>query len=197
MAAITGTHTDTIPFVITLKSKSHRPINLISQLLILLFLAAFTFYFIGNAQRNYWLLLIPAMVVGLWIAGWINNGKPGYQMHFRTELMIGAMTCILLPMFPHSSWFGVGLGLMSILERWVKRPDELSFTEEQVVRNSFPRKKYEWFEIENVLIRDNLFTLDLRNNKLIQLPLDEPVSKELQDEFNAWCTRQLHFKKEV
>ena len=104
------------------------------------------------------------------------------------------MTWLLLPLAKYHVIIGVAYAIMSVIERWVKFPDEIGFTKEKVVRNSFPKKKYEWFEIDNVVIRDNWFTLDLRNNKVIQKELDEPVSPELIAEFNAYCKEQLHFR---
>ncbi len=183
-------------FVITLKSPGYKYINLTSQVLLLLFLVTYFFYLfrIGMFGIHLWLLLIPVMIMGLWLYGWVRSADKTFQVHYRVELMIAAMSWLLLPLFSKSGFIGWGYALMAVVERWVKFPDEIGFSKEMVVRNSWPKRKYEWFEIDNVVIRDNLFTLDLRNNKIIQKPLEEPISKELEAEFNAFCKEQLHFK---
>jgi hypothetical protein len=183
-------------YVITLKSPNYRYINLISQLLLVIFLVTYFFYLfgIGMFGKNLWMVVIPILIIGLWLFGWVRSSNRSFQVHYRIELMIAAMSWILLPLFEYHMWIGWGYALMAVIERWVKVPDEIGFSKEKVVRNSLPKKRYEWVEIDNVVIRDNLFTLDLRNNKIIQKELDEPIANELEDEFNAYCKEQLHFR---
>lgn len=183
-------------YVITLKSPGYRHVNIVSQVLLLIFLTAYFYYLIrlGMFGTNLWLVVIPLLIIGLWLYGWVRSADKSFQVNYRMELMVAAMAWMLLPLAKYHVWFGVGYAIMSVIERWVKFPDEIGFTKEKVVRNSFPKKKYEWFEIDNVMIRDNIFTLDLRNNHIIQKELDEPVSAELIAEFNAYCKEQLHFR---
>ena len=183
-------------FIITLKSPGFKYVNIVSQVLLMLFLTAHFYYLIriGMFGNHLWLVVIPLLIIGLWLYGWVRSVDKSFQVNYRMELMIAAMAWMLLPLAKYHVIIGVAYAIMSVIERWVKFPDEIGFTKEKVVRNSFPKKKYEWFEIDNVVIRDNWFTLDLRNNKVIQKELDEPVSPELIAEFNAYCKEQLHFR---
>ncbi len=79
-----------------------------------------------------------------------------------------------------------------MLEKQVKFPDEIGFSEETVVINSFPKKKFNWTDIQNVILKDNLLTVDFKNNKLIQKELNEEVSPLIEQEFNEFCRKQLH-----
>ncbi len=187
---------DKFEYIITLKSPGYKYINMVSQGLLIMFLITYFFYLfrLGLFGSTLWLLVIPLLIIALWLYGWVRSANKHFQVHYRLELMIAAMAWILLPLFPNGSWIGWGYALMAVIERWVKFPDEIGFSKEVVVRNAFPKKKYEWFEIDNVMIRDNLFTLDLRNNKLIQKELDEPITPALEKEFNAYCKAQLHFE---
>ncbi|MCU0335590.1 MAG: hypothetical protein MUF62_11220 [Chitinophagaceae bacterium] len=196
MQPATPPPSDEFDFVITLKSNSHRAINITSQVLLVIFLISyFQFLFrVGMFGSNLWLTLIPVFIIGLWLYGWVRSSRPGFQVHYRLELMMSAMGWIFLPIFPGHLLMGIAYVLMAILERWVKKPDEFGFSKAIIVRNSFPQKKYEWFEVDNVMIRDNLFTLDLRNNRVIQKELNEPIAPELEAEFNSFCKEQLHFR---
>jgi hypothetical protein len=169
--------------------------NGISQLLLLLFLIAFFYYLVttGFGGKQYWLAVIPLLITGLWVFGYIRKADPHFMVYYRVELMIAAMGWFFIPLFAWSYLLGFAFALMAVAERYIKFPDEIGFNAEKVVRNSFPAQSYEWFEIENVVLRDNLFTLDLRNNKIIQKTLEEPVSKELEAEFNNFCKNLLHF----
>lgn len=183
-------------FVITLQSPGYRYINAVSQLLLLLFLATYFMYLfqLGMFGKNLWLLIIPVLIIGLWLYGWVRRADKTFEIHYRTELMIAAMSWILMPLYEHHVYIGWGYALMAVIERYIKVPDEIGFSTAEVVRNSLPKKHYEWIDIDNVVIRDNLFTLDLRNNKIIQKPLQQPIAPELETEFNEFCKNQLHFK---
>lgn len=182
-------------FVITLKSPQYKQINLISQLLLVMFLAVYFRYLfaIGFFGSHLWLLAIPVLIIGLWLWGWVQSSDPNYLVHYRVELMMAGMALILLPLFKYSTIFGVAFFVLGAVERWVKVPDEIGFSKEKIVRNSFPRKQYEWFEVDNAMIRHNLFTLDFRDNRIIQKELDEPIDPELEKEFNEFCKSQLLF----
>lgn len=182
-------------YVISLKRPDYRAVNIISQLLLLLFLVAFFYYLLQTAfgGKQYWLSVIPLLITGLWVYGYVRKADPHFMVYYRLELMIAAMGWFFIPLFAWSYLLGFAYALMAVAERYIKFPDEIGFSEEKVVRNSFPAQSYEWFEIDNVMIRNNLFTLDLRNNKVVQKVLEEPISPELEAEFNAYCSKLLHF----
>ena len=184
-------------YIINLKRPSYRAINTVSVLLLALFLVAFFYYIVqrGLDGKNVFLLLVPAMIVGLAVRGFLNRKKPDFLVYYRTELFIAALGWFLLPIYAKAKLIGWMYALMAVIERYVKYPDEWSFSKENVVHHVFPRKVYEWVEIDNVMIRDNLFTMDFMNNKIIQKELDTPVDKSLEEEFNAYCKEQLHFRK--
>jgi hypothetical protein len=58
---------------------------------------------------------------------------------------------------------------------------------------SFPRKKIEWNEISNLILKDNILTIDLKNNKLIQHTIKENENKDLDETaFNIFIQQQLN-----
>jgi hypothetical protein len=184
-------------FVITLKRPNYKGVDLVSQLLLVLFLVSFIYFVIQTnfGNKQYWLGLIPLMICGLWLWGYIKKADPDFVVYYRLELMIAAMGWFFIPLFTYSYLLGFTYALMAVAERYIKFPDEIGFNKEKVVRNTFPPKSYEWFEIDNVVLRNNLFTLDLTNNKIIQKELEEPVTPELEQEFNTYCQKHLHFLK--
>lgn len=183
-------------YIITLKRPGYKAINLVSIFLLIIFLIAFFYYLLqaGLQGRNAWLLLIPVMIIGLMIKGFTQQKRPEFLVYYRTELFIAALGWMLLPIYAEARYIGWMYAIMALIERYVKYPDEWAFSKEKVVHLIFPKKTYEWVEIDNVIIRDNLFTLDLRNNKIIQKELDVAVDKATEEEFNAYCREQLHFK---
>jgi hypothetical protein len=182
-------------YVISLKRPDYRATDWVSRILLIIFMVAFFYYVLrtGFAGGQYWLASIPLLICAAWLYGYVKAADPQFVVYYRLELMIAALGWFFIPLFAYSQLLGYAYALMAIAERYIKFPDEIGFTKEKVVRNTFPSKTYQWFEIDNVVIRDNLFTLDLRNNKLIQKPLDEAIAPELEKEFNQYCRQQLHF----
>jgi hypothetical protein len=55
----------------------------------------------------------------------------------------------------------------------------------------FSQKLVGWNELNNVILRNDLLTIDFKNNKVLQLEiLDEP-GKEQREELNAFFQRRL------
>ncbi len=178
-------------YIITLRRPNYRAVDIISQLLLILFLI----FFYRHAWMMGWLgsmlaiNIIPLLIIGLWI---YNVTRPkGSIIYYRLPLVIAGLGWLIIP--NGWQWLAAVYGFLSVAERQVKFPDEIGFSAEKVVRSSFPRKTYQWIDIDNVMIRDNLFTLDLRSNKIIQKELETKVSKTIESEFNAYCREQLHF----
>jgi hypothetical protein len=58
---------------------------------------------------------------------------------------------------------------------------------------SFPQKKIEWNEVSNLILKDNILTIDLKNNKLIQHTIKENENKDLDETaFNIFIQQQLN-----
>ena len=65
-----------------------------------------------------------------------------------------------------------------------------SFDSSHIKQKNFPWKKYHWNELSNVIIKDNLLTMDFKNNKLMQ---GEITTDEVNDaEFNAFVRKHLN-----
>ncbi|MEP6595948.1 MAG: hypothetical protein ABJA71_08365 [Ginsengibacter sp.] len=63
------------------------------------------------------------------------------------------------------------------------------FNSSLIKQKNFPWKKYRWNELSNVIIKDNLLTVDFKNNKLMQV---EITGNEINEtEFNAFTKKQL------
>jgi hypothetical protein len=94
---------------------------------------------------------------------------------------------------PHSA-FALFYLLMAWLERQAMAAQEIGFDEKEIVFNGLWAKKVQWSELNNVLIKDGILTLDFRNNRLFQKETDDLEDDEYEgeeDAFNDWCSQQL------
>ena len=89
-------------------------------------------------------------------------------------------------------WMGLLFAVAAIIEKQVKFASEIGFSKEEIAFNTFPnKKKIDWTELNNVVLKDGLLTLDKKDNTLIQKEIDETVSSLLESEFNNFCKTQL------
>ena len=65
----------------------------------------------------------------------------------------------------------------------------LYFTASGIEKRNFPSKKYHWNQFSNVILKDNILTLDFKNNKLLQAKIETTNLNE--DAFNIFAKEQL------
>ncbi|MFZ9241091.1 MAG: hypothetical protein ACO22R_08105, partial [Chitinophagaceae bacterium] len=71
---------------------------------------------------------------------------------------------------------------------------EIGFSNQQIVRKGIRTKTYQWAELNNVMIKDDLLTMDFKNNSLFQAYTDDEENEEYEvedEEFNEYCKSQL------
>jgi hypothetical protein len=128
----------------------------------------------------------------LGILGWLffcrSQQKRGITPYYRFALMIAAWGWF---MNPHTQLIAIAFLLAAFLEKPVKVQPEYAFDDEGIVFNSFPEKKYPWNEVQNVVLKFGMLTIDLRNNKIIQGEVNDEVSKQVETEFNEYCKGRL------
>ena len=78
------------------------------------------------------------------------------------------------------------------MEYQAKYPLEIGFSDEEILRNTLFKKKYRWSDLNNVILKDGLLTMDFKNNKLFQKEaLDEEEMDADEAEFNTYCQKRL------
>jgi hypothetical protein len=114
----------------------------------------------------------------------------GHKVFFNRAYLISALLWIKMP---YMEWLFIAFILLAIMERQVKFPLEIGFSESQVVFNTLLKKKYNWSQLSNVVLKDGLLTIDFMNNRLLQREVEEEVEEEevSEEEFNAFCRMQL------
>lgn len=58
------------------------------------------------------------------------------------------------------------------------------------IKKTFHNKTHDWSSFNNIILKDNLLTLDFKNNKVLQLELDKQAPLDEQ-QFNAYCAQKI------
>jgi hypothetical protein len=84
--------------------------------------------------------------------------------------------------------------IAGISERFLSSNIEIGFSDQQIVRKGITTKTYAWNELNNVMIKDDLLTIDFKNNTLLQAYTDDQEDEEYDvedEEFNEYCRKRL------
>jgi hypothetical protein len=101
-------------------------------------------------------------------------------------------TAIVWTVMPYFQWLVFVFAFLGLFEFHAKFPLEIGFTDKQIVFNSLLKKRYTWKDFNNVVLKDNVLTLDFKNNKIFQKETIDEDGEADEDEFNEFCRQSLN-----
>ena len=108
---------------------------------------------------------------------------------FRSFFFIGNM--MFLGIFwinSHIVWLGLILIITALLYRIAQRKLAIVITDERISYPTFPPLVIQWNELNDILLKDGILTIDFINDKLIQHEITEIINEQ---DFNDFCTGRL------
>lgn len=179
-------------FQITLKNEKIRLYNRISWLIIfinfilLLYLALFP----KNVNtRNLSIAVILFLTLVFVLFHYLRKTKWEFGIRsFFSVLMLG---WILFEFY----WLAALMLVFDILSSLISRKAFTIISKKNILFPSFPRKSINWNELNNIILKDGLLTIDYKNNKLFQQVIDESKTSVDEKEFNDFCREQLKVKE--
>ncbi len=175
-------------YLVTLKNERRKYIDKISQGLLGLSAIFFLTQLSSPLKYTYLLWVSFIVIIAGLVMNWFSAIKKRKPVNYSRLLFVAGITWFAMPFLP---WAGIPLILLGLLEKQAKFPMEIGFTEDRIVFNTLIEKKYSWLDFNNIILKDNILTLDFKNNKLFQKEtIDEDGDVE-EDEFNEYCRRQL------
>lgn len=88
-------------------------------------------------------------------------------------------------------WLAAVLLLLAFFDWLTLRPLAVRFSDEGIAYPSFPPKKIGWQELNNVILKDGILTIDFKNDKLLQSALARESEGAAEAPFNAYCQLRL------
>ena len=173
-------------YLITLKKSDLGFVDQISQLLYFFALITFGFFYYHFPKSGAVYLYTGAGIILVWIFVSIKKRRKG-SAFFRLGLLIAALGWFAGPQ--KNIWMAILYVVAALLEKQVKFPKEIGFSEKEISFNTFPKKTLQWNEVNNALIKDGLITIDQKNNRLFQKEIEGYVSTDIEKEFNEFCVR--------
>lgn len=117
-----------------------------------------------------------------------------YRHKVKKALLPIGIFLILCGMF----WMSIGLYQILILNllfwalyRISKRSLNIAVTESGINYPSFPVKNIEWNDLNNIILKDDILTIDLKNNKIYQHLINYMDGEINEEEFNDFCKHNM------
>lgn len=95
-------------------------------------------------------------------------------------------------------WYQYALGwgfviniLLWFLYMVSRRRLAIGINQQEISYPSYPVKKIHWTEVSNLILKDDILTIDLKNNKIYQHYVKDPSNYVDEAAFNRFCQQQL------
>jgi hypothetical protein len=175
-------------YVVTLKNSSRKYVDTFS--LLILFVSILLFlreqYRSDNIKIPY--LFGALAIIAIIIRNIYLQKKEGKPVYYSSALFIAAIAWVTMP---YLSWLFLPFAIMGLFEKQAKFPLEIGFSDNRIIINSLVRRKYKWSDFNNIVLKDDLLTLDFKTNRLLQRETIDEDGDADEDEFNDYCSRHL------
>jgi len=174
-------------FELILKNEKEVSYKRISILLLVLNLVGLLFITYLKDFKSWGPFIIAAIaILSAFISFYFRNKN-------ERSPLTGAFFLLSLAWILADYWV-VGLlnALFMILHIAALQKPIVSISERQVIYPSFPKKKIDWQELSNLMIKDGLLTIDFKNNRIIQQQVADISSTVDEKDFNDFCSHQLN-----
>lgn len=119
---------------------------------------------------------------------YLLNKKHLHNIAIAFALLVSAVLWV----YWSNIFMGGMLAIFALMGFYANRKTAIQFTKEGIIYPSFPTKKYAWNEVESILLKDDILTIDLKNNQFLQFHIDAAIAAPINTaSFNDWCIIQM------
>ncbi len=175
-------------FTIEIPNERAETYRLITFIVITLNFFGFGYIFLQSHRTLSSSLAVAAIVFNAvpWIYYLLN------KKHLRSPAIeITGIASAFMWMYFGNYLLGILLMIFTVFGFFASKKREIIFSDEGILFPSFPEKKYNWEEVSQAILKDDILTIDLMNNKLIQTNISEEGGRVNVKQFNDFCMQML------
>ena len=149
---------------------------------------AFIIALLYKNQHNPKMNIIVAVIL---LAAFFSTAA--FLVRFKVNpLLFAGIAAVLLFLGTHALIFSVLLFVIAVVIKAAYVQPIAEFDDVEIrIKKTFLSKTYAWESFNNVILKDNLLTLDFKNNKVLQLELDSNVKPD-EKQFNDYCNKKIN-----
>jgi hypothetical protein len=172
------------------KTKTYR---LITLLMLIMNGLIFGFVFINitaSFDRKVSLLGIILNIISVAVFVTFNYSKINRLKNYSVE--IGFIISALLWLLIGKYLLAIFLLAFAVFGYFTNKKFIISISKEGIKYPSFPVTLFLWQDVVNVILKDDILTIDLKDNHLFQFTLPKSNTASIdENEFNVFCKSQL------
>jgi hypothetical protein len=172
-------------FVITLKNEKLKTYTIISWLIIALNFICFVYLGISHLSP---ITNLPYFAAGLLAIIFLFRLISDREEFENDSISLCFSFAIIAWIVMQFYWAAVIIFFLYLFQDISRRKLVVLFFEDRIVYPSFPKRTIQWEELNNVILKDQILTIDLKNNKVFQ---NEIVSPASEIDFNEFCETKL------
>ena len=172
-------------FEIIIKNDKVKLYRTIAKIFLLLNFAVFIFLLFYETYRYPSIAFLIAFILYLLLRQYLF--RKGYVNNILDEFVFFIPAAGWLGM--HNYMIGIGCILMGLLYKLSLQEIKFVFGHENIVKMNFPQKRIDWDLLNNVILKDNILTLDFKNNRLLQAEVEKNGINEI--DFNSFAKLRM------
>ncbi|MEP7145255.1 MAG: hypothetical protein ABI707_20390 [Ferruginibacter sp.] len=104
------------------------------------------------------------------------------------KIVLLSVAAVILFIATRSIAFALIFLVYGYLVKFLNRQPVIVITNEGItIKKLFASPVYRWNEFSNIILKDSVLTLDFKNNKLVQVGIDETRAVVDENSFNEYC----------
>ncbi|MEO6613447.1 MAG: hypothetical protein ABIT05_15735 [Chitinophagaceae bacterium] len=178
-------------FDILLKNEKLKQYEKIALFILIINLALFNYIAFSSGIRSTRIaaligsgLILVSLGLDHFLVSIKNNTGQPYKMFAQYTI---TMTWLQMGAW----WPAILCFVLGTLYVVAKRPLLVHILEEKIIYPAYPKKNIDWTELNTILLKDGLLTIDFKNNRFIQHAIDEKANTVNEQEFNEFCRQQM------
>lgn len=171
-------------FEIILKNDKIKSYKFIALLLVSLNIVVFTYLVIAGI--HFYEASGALLLSGLYLIYLRYAAKKNRRAFFINEITFFILSVCWLVL--QSYLIAIACATLGILYNLSLQKIQFLFNDNFVKKINFPQREFQWEMFSNIVLKDNILTVDFRNNKLIQVEIENNIN-EIQ--FNEFAQQQL------
>lgn len=178
-------------FRILVPGSNRKTFHYVSIFIFALNLLVFARMLVEAEGKNKWLAIIGLIVCASGILFSIvkRHHRPGtiHVIHFVLVTLIW----IILPAFVPAISIAVfaAMTIIAAREKWLR------FSDAGVHYPSFPAKIIRWAEVNDIILKNGVLSMDMSGNRFFQIVIPDYGFKGSESEFNASCKHWIEAAK--
>lgn len=112
----------------------------------------------------------------------------------KKRLMSNALLLVVIALFWSRTEYNAGIWINLLLAGLYfisTRKLTIGISDEGVNYPTFPARNIPWGEVSNLILKDDILTIDLKNNKIYQHQIEYSDNTVNEPEFNDFCRTKL------